>query len=921
MHRPALSLAAALTLVACSSEAPDDPALPDAGTQDPLVPPTPPDEGDLASLDFVATASAPRGRVAAPAPPRADACPAGWSRRTLADGATCLPPPMVRCAPDERLAIDGTCRPFGAACPADGWPANLPADVEIRFVDPGAPAGGDGSRMQPFDRLALAVLDAPDGAVVALRAGDHPGPVEITRPMRLIGACAAGTRVVGQPSDTLATVTVLGGPVELRELTVTGPRIGVQVGREAPVVPSTLQLHTVRVDGAVRRGLSVWPQGTLDGVDVWVHGITGLPDRAGVAAISSGGELHLEDSTLETSEVGAAVFDLGLLNLRQVVVHDLRARIDGSGWGCVGTTDSDTRLEEVWIEDVEQFAVLAGRVQASRVGVRGVSPSRFGAAEANVGFLLDSDSRMEGISFQDVGTPSILFNAEGGKLVVEDLYFADPRDTRTFAVVAGNGADLELTRAWLEGADGVALAEAGTTGTLQDITARASPNVAIGVSEGAGPVSAERVAVETSSTAVFVKDPSSRLTVRHLEVGAGSSHAAVAEQGGNLELYHARIHAPGTGLATGPGGRGTSLHAEDVEILEPDLGVLGYGPEGLLSLRRIVIDAPVDAAGWVRDGRAEIEDLRVAGASLRPNVAAIVVKDAQALLRRVSLDEVGGSGLLFENCAVEVEDLSMTESPARARALGVVVYNEATCELTRARIEGFGFAMNSFGTGQISARDVTVVDFSEAGWFVENKVVLSRALVEQGQGLALHASLDADVTVEDLVVRDLERAGDVGGVGVATSGRARVRLDRARIERTGSASVLAAGSSRITARDVRILDGLRTSCEAPACLSSMASGLTVVEDALIDVERFEILRMPTAGLHVFDPAGLDAREGLVSECGVGLLAEGDGYDPARASLRVSYEGNTRASLTRQASIPPVRFEPERPPVPEGPPGG
>ncbi|MCK6552948.1 hypothetical protein L6R52_44405, partial [Myxococcota bacterium] len=95
------------------------------------------------------------------APPSLTPCPAGWSEVPASAGspATCEPWTIAETCPmgQVRFPGDASCAPLGAPCPADGWPATIPAGAPQLFVSPTAPDGGDGSRAAPLRSLDAAL--------------------------------------------------------------------------------------------------------------------------------------------------------------------------------------------------------------------------------------------------------------------------------------------------------------------------------------------------------------------------------------------------------------------------------------------------------------------------------------------------------------------------------------------------------------------------------------------------------------------------------------------------------------------------------------------------------------------------------------------------------------------------------------------
>ncbi|MBI2377662.1 MAG: hypothetical protein HYV07_26915 [Deltaproteobacteria bacterium] len=117
-------------------------------------------------------------------------CPAGWTE----DDGACNPLEQAdQCGPGElRVPGSGGCELAGAACPASGSFAEGPADAV--YVDSTAPAGGTGTRASPFSTIASALGAASFGGTIMLASGEHVlGARRLSRPVRLVGACASRT--------------------------------------------------------------------------------------------------------------------------------------------------------------------------------------------------------------------------------------------------------------------------------------------------------------------------------------------------------------------------------------------------------------------------------------------------------------------------------------------------------------------------------------------------------------------------------------------------------------------------------------------------------------------------------------------------------------------------------------------------------
>lgn len=102
--------------------------------------------------------------------------------------------------------------------------------LALLFADPAArAAGADGSRRRPFPTLSRALAAARDGEEIRLGAGIFQEAVTVRRPVAISGQATALT-VLQPPPGAASAITVLGAEgVVVRDLTVLGGLIGIQL--------------------------------------------------------------------------------------------------------------------------------------------------------------------------------------------------------------------------------------------------------------------------------------------------------------------------------------------------------------------------------------------------------------------------------------------------------------------------------------------------------------------------------------------------------------------------------------------------------------------------------------------------------------------------------------------------------------------
>ncbi len=105
-------------------------------------------------------------------------------------------PPGFVGDPQHKDSVPGlpACVPDMADCLEGKWGGIK--GPKVRYVDAAAQPGGVGTQTAPYNALAVAVAKSPPGATLAVAAGEYPGTVVITKPIRIVGRCAALVSVV-----------------------------------------------------------------------------------------------------------------------------------------------------------------------------------------------------------------------------------------------------------------------------------------------------------------------------------------------------------------------------------------------------------------------------------------------------------------------------------------------------------------------------------------------------------------------------------------------------------------------------------------------------------------------------------------------------------------------------------------------------
>ena len=943
--RFAYPLGLALCLIACADgESPgsmsaggaaDSGIDNDAG----IAAPVPPDQQPFTTADFVAPATAPRLSGFTAAPPNQGACPAGWASIPLEDGNRCDPPPTrTDCSPGEWSNLAGACQAFGADCPSDGWAADLPTEGPIVYVDSDAAPGGNGQRETPFNLLSDALSQASDGAIVALRSGDHAGPIQLTRDVTLWGACAAATRLVSSAADEPSSLHAIAN-VTVRGLTVTGPRPAIEVGIDGEDTPQAqLTLDTVAIVDVVRSALAVWPQAQLTADNVWVNGVSPLPDtgRSGLLVIAERGNLVLRQAVLEGgSRVGLLAIDSADVSFEDVAIRRIALDADDFGLGVVAATNAQVSLVRTVIEDVYEYGVQVdgATVDGQQLAVRDVAIADETRA-VGYGLYVDEAGQLtvRGGTIRRVGPVAVIAFDPDTRLGLYDLWIGEMnRELLAYTVVAVTGSALTADRVWIDDESGINLRNLTTSGLISNLNVRGPPGPysrvpvgALSAAQGVQSVIASAIDVR-NTTGVTVFSAGTSMEVRGLRVRQnGNSSFSAYSSGGTLRISDAELEdADFLSLSANPG---ATLIGEDIVVRGAGFAISGLRPQ-LMQLTRVRVEEPTGTGVWISGGQTELEDVFVNELSDEDELGGYGVYftgGATASLSRLQIDNQRGFGLAaYDGARLSGEDIRIDTSTAHPGLdFGVFVDQAAAADLSRLSINGFSGGIAVEGRAvlndvYIKGRSTVVLGFGIGG---RGAIELRRARLEDTSGIAAFSFGTGPLVVEDLVINNVEPNADDVSIGLAGSTDAVITANRVRITQTRTAGLYATTNAQIVARDVTVSDSKRPSCVDVTCgIAAIASGAYVQEGGAIDLERFELLRLETAGFFVSRDGSIDAREGVIGECGFGLLVEGDvEYDPARISDRVWFRNNTRDILERPATFPPIQIEPLQPPDPISP---
>jgi len=326
------------------------------------------------------------------------------------------------------------CALVGPACPADGFPADLPACPAL-YVSEGA-TGGTGSRDQPFGTVTEALTAAALGDVVAIGVGTYRERVSLPSGVKVIGACAAGVTIRG--------ADVGGAAASLRHVTLGGGLgSGLLAGPDSGISLDGVIVHEASYGGIIIRGGSVTGHQVVvtDTMNVEVD------DGCGVA-VRDGGSAEFDDLVIGRARADA-IYVTGAgstMTARRASIFDVRPDANGeSGAGVLVAQSGSITLEDVIIDGARSVAVigrLGGAATLAGVIIRNTEPkssdSTFGRALSALDGTTIAATRLLVENNHDVGV-----FVEGGGSVI-NLSHAVIRDMKSRASNGGGGRCLNI---------------------------------------------------------------------------------------------------------------------------------------------------------------------------------------------------------------------------------------------------------------------------------------------------------------------------------------------------------------------------------------------------------------------------------------------------------------------------------------------
>lgn len=516
----------------------------------------------------------------------------------------CVEVGIPGCAPE--FVEDGACHPTMTKCPEGtfavpqkgcvsidgpdgcgeapwGQIAEVPGDV---YVDPGYVGGdGDGSRERPFTTLAEALAGVQAGGRVVLAEGEYDEPIQLTKPIEIVGRCASRVVLRGEQEDDMGNVSA----VWIHDVDGAGVR-GVSVISAAIgmfIQAAAVSVRDVRVTAGSDYGLVVsFPGASLDMShslveSSWTGEDTG--DAWTNVLVVSGAEARLTENAL----VG------GIVNLR---INSEAAEVVANGNLLEATGMRAATSEDVGVR-LEQGTL--------RLDANALVHHRLGALVTGAGAALVAARSL--ISAPAAGAPEAggLAVEQGARASIASSVLSGACDA--LLLVTDAGTEVEASGSLFDGATasesdhlGVALEQRGGALSLSSSLVRQAGDAGLLVSGGT--LSASGLVIEGT-----------RASPLHRHRAAG-----VLVQGGRATLastYVLEAHVAGVSVS-----QDATLEVADslIERSLPEerdgtggVGLLSAGTAGVRVQRSAVLESRV--AGLLLASPSTVEDTVILG--------------------------------------------------------------------------------------------------------------------------------------------------------------------------------------------------------------------------------------------------------------------------------------------------------------------
>jgi hypothetical protein len=430
----------------------------------------------------------------------------------------------------------------GGDC-AQPFPANA-----THFVDPAFTAGQVDANH--FQSLAAAISAAPAGSVIALEAGTYPDDLVVDHAVTLVGRCAEKVLLEEAGSPNKAALTLTGGPVVVRNVTIRNHFNGAIVEANGSGAFQDVVVENNLINGLWSKGGPLTVERTVirdsqpDGNGRWGYGLF---------AQGKGTLTATDVEVTRSHQAGVVLQEKGTTGtFERLVVTDTLAKGDGTnGIGLVVSGGPTATLSHV---------VLARNVENGLY-----ADSQYATSPTTV-------------TATDVVVHDTQPRAQGVVLGAYTEYFGRN-------VMAMGSARIDLTRASIRWANGASLVSAGgATLTLTDSVVYASHPFPNDYATSCGTVQQAGTLVFTNSAAVGCLGSGLQILDQGTQVTLTRSLVADIQQHGATNNGHG-LELGGPATLTVTDSAVTGCHGSAVLT---SYGFGGGAPAGAVTLSRSI---------------------------------------------------------------------------------------------------------------------------------------------------------------------------------------------------------------------------------------------------------------------------------------------------------------------------------------------
>ncbi len=399
---------------------------------------------------------------------------------------------------------------------------------------------------------------------------------------------------------------------------------------------------------------------------------------------------------------------------------------------------------------------------------------------------------------------------------------------------------------------------------------------------------------------------SGTLSAHDISVSGASSVGLYVGDGGEAVVSLARFEGLGIKMEGA-----SQLMLRDSTVLHTLAGfTMHSGAQA--TLQAVAFEGTTDFAFLVTGAGTELTVDQVLGRGGPEGEANGVVTEASKLIGgRLAFVDNRSYGLnVAAGGQVDLHDLLIRDTVPRSGApilgMALTISNRAEATIRRAhlvRSTGYGVTINDSAVALLE--DVTVIDVlgakdSVQGWGYglstteASTVELTRMRISgvHGLGMRLETSVEmraTDVDIVDTIGRDQDGSY---GRGLEVRDGSHLDMQRLRVHAAKNIGVQVRNlGSTLDVRDLIITQTGHTECFDYDCGLGGGAGLIARQGASIRVDRFIIDSNTNFGARVADQAGLELRNGTISNHPVGTQVLVDGYELELLTRGIRYVDN------------------------------